>query len=141
MRYLIRIKCMAIPKIWFEIKWRIYKSRGTYDARLLVDFSLLSSGSQFKIHFSLEFRGNRGSSQNFHGAPFPRDRKIIIPNHATIPISYYTCSNMKFNTCMYKNIDTKNCFIHTKIQNKTTKQALIELSFFAVFCDFDKQKD
>ena len=40
-----------------------------------------------------------------------------------------------------KNIDMKNCFIHTKIRNKMMKRARIELSFFAIFCDFDKQKD
>ena len=41
-----------------------------------------------------------------------------------------------------KNIDTKNYFIHTKIRNKTMKRARIELSFFfAIFCDFNKQKD
>ena len=38
-----------------------------------------------------------------------------------------------------KNIDTKNCFIHTKIQNKTMNRAHIELSFSAIFYDFDKQ--
>ena len=62
----------------------------------------IERGSHFKIHFSLGFWGNRGSSQKFHGAPFSRDRKIIIPSHATTPISYYTCSNIKFNKCMYE---------------------------------------
>ena len=86
------------------MKWndKIYESRGTYGTRLLVDFSFykkkvkfkvpLSRGSHFKIHFSLEFWGNRGSSQNFHGAPFSGDRKIIISSHTTISISYYTYS-------------------------------------------------
>ena len=38
----------------------------------------------FEIHFCLEFRGNQGSSQNFHGVPFSGDCKIITPNHTII---------------------------------------------------------
>ena len=34
----------------------------------------LSRGSHFKGHFDLKFRGNRRSSQDFHGASF---REII----------------------------------------------------------------
>ena len=37
----------------------------------------LSRGSHFKIQFSLEFQGNQGSSQNFHGVPLSGDCKII----------------------------------------------------------------
>ena len=42
----------------------------------------LSRGSRFKIYLRLEYRGNRKSRQNFHGASFPRDCKIN-------PESYY----------------------------------------------------
>ena len=44
----------------------------------------LSKGSRFTIYFRLERRGNRGSSQNFHGTPFSGDRKIIILSHTII---------------------------------------------------------
>ena len=55
----------------------------------------LSRGSHFKIHFGLEFRENRGSSQNFHGVPFSEDRKIITSSHTIYSIFlfinvYYT---------------------------------------------------
>ena len=57
-----------------------------------------------------------------------------------IPISYYTCLNIKFNTCVYeKNIDKKS-FIRTKTRNKKMKLACIEISFFAIFCISYKQK-
>ena len=53
-----------------------------------------------------------------------------------IPISHYTCSNAKFNTCIYKNIDTKNYCVRIKIRTKTMERACIEIFFFsfAIFC-------
>ena len=44
----------------------------------------LSRGSRFKVHFCLEFQGNRGSSQDFHEVPFLGDCKIIILSHTII---------------------------------------------------------
>ena len=37
----------------------------------------LSRGSRFKIYFRLEYRGNRGLRQNFHGIPFSKNRILI----------------------------------------------------------------
>ena len=44
----------------------------------------LSKGSHFKVHFCLEFRRNRGSSQNFNRVLFLGDCKIIISCHTII---------------------------------------------------------
>ena len=89
---LMRAKCMAI-QIWLEIKWQIYESRDTYGTRFLVYFRLYESKFKvtpiqrhyFKVHFDLEFRGNRGSSQNFHEAPFQGYCKIITPSRMVTP--------------------------------------------------------
>ena len=98
---------------------------------------LLSRGSHFKIHFSLGFWGNRGSSQNFHGTPFSGDRKIIIPSHMIIPIlllkTYRTYSKHKiYHMHGCKKINMKTRFIHTKICNKT-KTDLSRTFFFCYF--------
>ena len=49
----------------------------------------LSRSSRFKIYFRLECWGNRGSRQNFHGIPFPKDRVFINPNHYVTLQIYY----------------------------------------------------
>ena len=41
----------------------------------------ISRGSHFKIHVFLEYRRNRGTTQNFHGIHFFKDRVLINPNH------------------------------------------------------------
>ena len=43
----------------------------------------LSRGILFKIHFYLEWQGNRGSSLSFHAFPLSKDRKLINPNYET----------------------------------------------------------
>ena len=57
----------------------------------------------------------------------------------SISILYYTCSNTKFNTCIYKNVDTKNYFIRSKERNETTNQARVGLSFLLFSVDPNKQ--
>ena len=49
----------------------------------------LSRDSCFNIYFRLECRGNRGSRQNFHGIPFPKDSVLINPNHYVTLQIYY----------------------------------------------------
>ena len=43
----------------------------------------LSRGSQFKLHFYLGWRGDQGSSQNFHVTSFLKDYWLIIPRYET----------------------------------------------------------
>ena len=47
-----------LSPLWKKVKFKATPTRGGY----------------FKVHFDLEFWGNRGSSQDFHGAPF---REIV----------------------------------------------------------------
>ena len=41
----------------------------------------LSRNSPFKIHFYLEWQGNRGSIPSFHAFPLSKDHKLINPNY------------------------------------------------------------
>ena len=79
------------PKELQQIKKKI---KNMYVSGLLVNLLFfskvkikvtLSRDGHFRVHFGLEFRGNRGSNQNFHGALFSGDCKIITPSHTIIP--------------------------------------------------------
>ena len=60
----------------------------------------LSRGSHFKIYLRLEYRGNRGSRQNFHGILFSKDRILINSDNF---ISYHTMI-----TCLSKEQQSKS---------------------------------
>ena len=98
----------------------------------------LSRGSHFKIHFSLGFRENRGSSQNFHEIPFSGDHKIIIPcqcDYSNFIINTcYTYLNMGFNLNMNaRKYRHKHRLIHTKVQHETTICTRSDFSPFSFF--------
>ena len=52
-------------RIWHEIISKLSPSKKKQNLK-----QPLSRGSRFKIHFSLGSRGNRESSQNYHGTLF-----------------------------------------------------------------------
>ena len=88
-RHLARIKCMAmllrLKTIWSDHESKIRMPRDYLVNRLyLQKIKLkwpLSRGNHFKIYFRLEYRGNRGSRQNFHRILFSRDCVLINLSH------------------------------------------------------------
>ena len=57
----------------------------------------LSRGSRFMIYFRLEYRGNRGLRQNFHGIPFSKDRVLIKLDHFVTYHLTTICLSNKIN--------------------------------------------
>ena len=53
----------------------------------------ISKGNRSKIYFRLEYRGNQGSRQDFHGTLFFEDRLLINPNHFVILSSHAYVKN------------------------------------------------
>ena len=86
----------------------------------------LSRGSHFTVHFCLEFRRNRESSQYFHGVSFSKDCKIINLSYMIIP----------FLLLSHKH---EHWLIHTKSEIRQ-QFVLVSNFFFLLFSvDFNKQ--
>ena len=128
---------------WLKTKWQIQESKYTYGLKLLVYFYPYQSKIQNNPYWEavilkftltwnfgeIEDRAKISTKLHFLGY-----RTLIKSDRMITPILYHTCSNTKFNTCIYKKVDTKITFFRTKIRNKTVKRACIGISFF--FCYF-----
>ena len=87
----------------------------------------LSRGSQFKLHFYLGWRGNRGSRQSFHVTSFLKGCWLIIPNYR-----YFNEDKMHNNTNMTWNIMT-NLRVKRYVWHKIIKRLfpLVKVNFKA----------